>query len=437
MEIKEIENNANIMKENEKEDKSSLIKNQESINIKEDKMKDYLRDYIMDNRRLVYQRIEGMEPGEDLSIENQYKINIYNNNKRRSKRKIGTNIVLFNKYVFGTNKDVLLLLGTILGMAITWFGWAYTNSYYFSFKIIIIPGIPYILLNYFMILSFLTEPGIIPKDCPEFSKKALEEKEKSKINNENNQENLEIIPKIFKERSCITCNIIRPPGTSHCRDCDNCVQNFDHHCFYISNCVGKRNHKYFYLFLFFGTICSAKIFIIGLISLYKIFIINANETIFFYYKQDKKLFIICASLFIISVLFLMTSCSMHCAIFFFLISFGIYSFLWYSHFYNKKNISFYYNPIILIFYLANNYLLFFVATTFINQSGYISSGYTIKQRASISQEIIEINITKSNRKLKNEYLRERTFKEKIENILKFLKDDIGPSYIVPERDLIE
>ena len=175
MEIKEIENNANNMKENEKEDKSSLIKNQESINIKEDKMKDYLRDYIMDNRRLVYQRIEGMEPGEDLSIENQYKINIYNNNKRRSKRKIGTNIVLFKKYVFGTNKDVLLLLGTILGMAITWFGWAYTNSYYFSFKIIIIPGIPYILLNYFMILSFLTEPGIIPKDCPEFSKKALEE----------------------------------------------------------------------------------------------------------------------------------------------------------------------------------------------------------------------------------------------------------------------
>ena len=91
----------------------------------------------------------------------------------------------------------------------------------------------------------------------------------------------------------------------------------------------------------------------------------------------------------------------------------------------------------MLFYLANNFLLFFVATTFINQSGYISSGYTIKQRASISQEIIEINITKSNRKLKNEYLRERTFKEKIENIIKFLKDDIGPSYIVPERDLIE
>ena len=91
----------------------------------------------------------------------------------------------------------------------------------------------------------------------------------------------------------------------------------------------------------------------------------------------------------------------------------------------------------MLFYLANNFLLFFVATTLINQSGYISSGYTIKQRASISQEIIEINITKSNRKLKNEYLRERTFKEKIENIIKFLKDDIGPSYIVPERDLIE
>jgi hypothetical protein len=29
---------------------------------------------------------------------------------------------------------------------------------------------------------------------------------------------------------CITCNIYKDVTTKHCRDCDNCIEEFDHHC---------------------------------------------------------------------------------------------------------------------------------------------------------------------------------------------------------------
>eukprot|EP00930_Biecheleria_cincta_P025910 TRINITY_DN18368_c0_g1_i1.p1 TRINITY_DN18368_c0_g1~~TRINITY_DN18368_c0_g1_i1.p1 ORF type:complete len:377 (+),score=33.50 TRINITY_DN18368_c0_g1_i1:23-1132(+) len=48
---------------------------------------------------------------------------------------------------------------------------------------------------------------------------------------------------------CRTCNIVRPPRSSHCADCNNCVLTFDHHCPFVNNCIGQRNYGFFSAFL--------------------------------------------------------------------------------------------------------------------------------------------------------------------------------------------
>ena len=435
----EIGNKTKKMKEQEKEDKSSLIKNPENnnqIEIADNKNENNVKLYLND-KRLVYHRLEGMEPGDDLSQDVSNDIIVKNEEgKNLSNKKIGYNVVLFKKYVLGTKDNILILLSTMLGMGVTWFGWAYTNKNFYSFQTLFICFISYFITNFFMFISFLVEPGIIPREHPKYIKKNFEKEEKEENNKD---ENKEVIPRIFKERFCKTCNIVRPPGTSHCRVCDNCVQNYDHHCYYISNCVGKRNHKYFYLFLFSGTIGSVKMVILGFISLYKLFIINAKETLFIYYKEDKVLFIIFVVTTIISILGSLGGLrNIICFTIEFLMSFGTFSYLWYKHFYNKNNnINVYYNPLIILFYVSSIYFFVFVFTTFCGQSFYIASGYTIKQTQSIKNEMIDIINLRSEHKLNNEYTRRRTFKEGIENIIKFLKADTGKSLIEPERDLVE
>ena len=80
---------------------------------------------------------------------------------------------------------------------------------------------------------------------------------------------------------------------------------------------------------------------------------------------------------------------------------------------------------------------FFSFVLFLGQTYHISSGYTIKQNASIKEELVNIYSHKSNNKVKNEFIRARTFKERLNNVMKLLKRDLDESLIIPERDLVE
>lgn len=61
-------------------------------------------------------------------------------------------------------------------------------------------------------------------------------------------------PNFYRDRYCETCKIVRPAKASHCRECDQCVKNFDHHCYFVANCIGERNWGNFILFLVFSSL---------------------------------------------------------------------------------------------------------------------------------------------------------------------------------------
>ncbi|KAJ6812746.1 protein S-acyltransferase 10 [Iris pallida] len=54
--------------------------------------------------------------------------------------------------------------------------------------------------------------------------------------------------------TCAYCNIVQPPRSKHCHDCDKCVLQFDHHCVWLGTCIGKGNHCRFWWYIFEETI---------------------------------------------------------------------------------------------------------------------------------------------------------------------------------------
>ena len=107
----------------------------------------------------------------------------------------------------------------------------YLKSYYiYGISIFL-----YVISLFSLVKGGCTDPGIIPRQMGNNHLYRTKKYFKMVSNGS-----------FVKYTYCFTCNIFRPPRTSHCALCDNCCQRFDHHCKWLGTCVGKRNYKYFF-----------------------------------------------------------------------------------------------------------------------------------------------------------------------------------------------
>jgi hypothetical protein len=376
---------------------------------------------------------------------------------------IGSNIVLCNKHVLGAKESFSMVITMIILECISFAAWIVFNNSFFPFYIYIIGGVFLLITEIFYIISFATEPGIIPRNHPDFIRKKKPEEENNiknnpenlvqnkneiyisnsnnininhnigDINNNNNNQNIannetKVEPNIFTERICVTCNIIRPPGASHCSTCDNCVLNFDHHCVYLSNCVGKRNHKFFYLFLIFGSISSLYCTICQIITIIKVYIISPKGLYRELWHDNKWLLLI--SFFAMFISLMLLPCLRFKGVLTSILIGGyiIFVVIFYVY-YTRKGKPHYYNPIIILILAVSILFGYPVFMAFLKQTNNISNGYTLKQVHSIEDAL------KNKIEISEDYMRQKPLGERFSNIIKFFSADRGKSLIIPERDL--
>ncbi|KAM4549708.1 palmitoyltransferase ZDHHC18-B-like [Fundulus diaphanus] len=126
-----------------------------------------------------------------------------------------------------------------------------------------IGGVLFVFVLIALLQTSFTDPGILPRATPEEAadiERQIDDTGNTSYRPPPRTKEVLINQQVIKLKYCFTCKMFRPPRTSHCSLCDNCVERFDHHCPWVGNCVGKRNYRFFYTFIVSLSFLTAFIF---------------------------------------------------------------------------------------------------------------------------------------------------------------------------------
>lgn len=421
--IEDINNNLNFSNETDKLSSQEKEVNHKTVIYDNNQSSNFHFKYTLNHNHVHHFSNNNQNHSHNHSHNHNHNHNqCHHHNHSQSLNNIGNNIIMCKKYVLGPIYGVGLLLFVAVGLvselsAIIYFlGPFYSKYVYFIYCIIVL------LMEIFMFLTYFTEPGIIPRNHPDYQ---------GEIKNSEDNEKDKTIPRIFTERKCPTCNIIRPPGASHCGVCNNCVLDFDHHCAFVSNCIGRRNHKYFYYFLLMGHIAAIKGIIINIRVIIYVFITKYDETISFVVKGNKTLLIVMVASIILAGAFP----NPYRSSIFGGISIGLYFYLWYKYIPIKQSTPSYFNPYIIVTFIIVVMCYIFITGNLCGQTYVISQNITIKQYASINEKVIDLYKNHRELKVNEKYTKRKPLLQSFRNIIGLMFSKVDESLIIPKRDL--
>ncbi|XP_051926134.1 palmitoyltransferase ZDHHC18-B-like isoform X2 [Hippocampus zosterae] len=124
-------------------------------------------------------------------------------------------------------------------------------------------GVLFVFVLVTLLQTTFSDPGILPRATTDEAidiEKQIDNTGSASYRPPPRTKEVLINQQVVKLKYCFTCKMFRPPRTSHCGLCDNCVERFDHHCPWVGNCVGKRNYRFFYAFIVSLSFLTAFIF---------------------------------------------------------------------------------------------------------------------------------------------------------------------------------
>ncbi|KAI0333522.1 hypothetical protein GY45DRAFT_1244428 [Cubamyces sp. BRFM 1775] len=159
-------------------------------------------------------------------------------------------------------------LTVVLGITGVWFGttcvWWWVNE---SPAVAAVGAYMCLLTISSMFATAFRDPGILPRNLdpdPPYPTNMSSDG----ILRQPLPRDLKVRAGIVRTKYCPTCMTYRPPRSSHCKMCDNCVDGCDHHCQWVNNCVGRRNYTTFFTFLFSAVMTLILVICTSAIHLY-------------------------------------------------------------------------------------------------------------------------------------------------------------------------